>query len=150
MLAVGLSVALSFVLPLALLGGAGSPAFRVVRPAPVALPYVLPPGYAFTPFLVEAPVFDPGPARSVLKPGLDYALVVETGAGRFVLDLDERGARDGANALAWLALHRALDGAPLAEVRARPGLGRALEGAPRAAPTGTHVSRAYLVERAAP
>lgn len=142
-------VALSLVLPVLLLGGTGASDFRVVRPAPVALPYVLPPGYEFTPLLSEAPVFDPGPARPVLRSGRDYALVVETGAGRLVLDLDERGARNGANALAWLALHRALDGRRLAEVRARPGLGRPLEGPSSPPPADTRVSRAYLVERPA-
>lgn len=72
--------------------------------------YYTPKGYTLTPFLSKTPVRKFKDADYVLKDNVDYRAVVETDAGRMVLDLYEDDTPVTVNSFVWLALHHFYDG----------------------------------------
>lgn len=69
-----------------------------------------PAGYTVTPFLSETPVRSFTAAGDVLEPDRDYAAVLDTGAGRMVIDLTEVETPITVNSFVWLSRHRFFDG----------------------------------------
>jgi peptidylprolyl isomerase len=106
-------------LTLALAGCASSPNQPAAPDAAVdaaspdaadALSYYTPTGFLLTPFLSTDPQHSfpsPGPA---IQAGRDYQAVLETDAGRMVLDLLEADTPITVNSFVWLALHHFFDG----------------------------------------
>jgi cyclophilin family peptidyl-prolyl cis-trans isomerase len=100
------------------------PATTTSEPPPTATPpatpetstpaassaFEAPAGYTLTPFLSETPVRNFKEAEFVLKDNTDYAVVMETDAGRMVLDLYEDDTPTTVNSFVWLARHRYYDG----------------------------------------
>src|SRR4051794_6061675 len=72
--------------------------------------YVLPAGTTLTPFLSTEPERTFDAAGTALSPGIDYLAVIETDAGRLVLDLFEEQTPITVNSFVWLALHHFYDG----------------------------------------
>lgn len=85
-------------------------------PEPVVEPaVVLPAGYEQVPSRAEGKtVFER--AEEVLEPGVDYAAVLETSAGRIVIDLLEEQAPRTVNNFVFLALQGFYDGVPFHRV----------------------------------
>jgi cyclophilin family peptidyl-prolyl cis-trans isomerase len=69
-----------------------------------------PKGFTLTPFLSDAPVRSFKAADYVLKDNTDYEAVMETDAGRMVLDLYEDDTPTTVNSFVWLARHHYYDG----------------------------------------
>lgn len=69
-----------------------------------------PAGFAVTPFLSEARVGEFAAASEVLEDGVDYGAVIDTDAGRMVLDLTEVETPITVNSFVWLARHHFFDG----------------------------------------
>jgi cyclophilin family peptidyl-prolyl cis-trans isomerase len=87
-----------------------SPAHDLASPPDLAPPYQIPAGYSLTPFLSDDAVHSfpsPGPAT---EPGRDYQAVLETDAGRIVIDLFESDTPITVNSFVWLTLHHFYDG----------------------------------------
>lgn len=57
-----------------------------------------------------------GAAEQVLEPGLDYRAVLDTSAGRMVIDLEQDRAPATVNNFVFLAVHRYYDGVPFHRV----------------------------------
>lgn len=72
--------------------------------------YYLPPGYTLTPFLSEVAEHTFGGADSVIDAGNDYLAVLETDAGRMVLDLLDQETPITVNSFVFLARHHYFDG----------------------------------------
>ncbi|WP_027893638.1 peptidylprolyl isomerase [Calidithermus chliarophilus] len=70
----------------------------------------VPKGYTLTPYLSAKPVRSFKEAKAVLKPGTDYRAVLETTAGRLVIDLYEAETPRTVNSFVFLALNRYFDG----------------------------------------
>lgn len=113
--------ALLFLLPVALAacsnsGGGGNP---FVTPADLAgaqidaggaAGWYLPTGYSLVPFAGAEAKHDFPMADPVLAKGLDYQAVLETDAGRLVLDLLETQTPNTVNSFVFLTLHHYFDG----------------------------------------
>ena len=100
-----------------LLGSACSPSKSAPPPADLAstddantTPYYLPAGTTLTPFLTSAPERTFSVAGGATQPQRDYLAVMETDAGRMVLDLLEVETPTTVNSFVWLALHHYFDG----------------------------------------
>jgi cyclophilin family peptidyl-prolyl cis-trans isomerase len=74
------------------------------------------PGFTPVPYLSEAPVQRFEAAERVLEPGLDYRAVLETTAGRIVVDLYEARVPRTVDNFVFLALHRFYEGVPFHRV----------------------------------
>jgi peptidylprolyl isomerase len=72
--------------------------------------YFLPAGSTLTPFLSASPEHSFAAAEHVLQPNRDYFAVLETDAGRIVIDLYEDKTPITVNSLVFLALHHYFDG----------------------------------------
>ncbi len=72
--------------------------------------YYLPAGYTLTPFLAPDAQHSFPSADQVLDGAKDYRAVLETDAGRIVLDLLETSAPITANSFVFLSLHHFFDG----------------------------------------
>ncbi len=72
--------------------------------------YYLPNGYSLTPFLSTDAQHSFTMAGSALQPYTDYQAVLETDAGRIVMDLLETDTPITTNSFVWLALHHFFDG----------------------------------------
>jgi cyclophilin family peptidyl-prolyl cis-trans isomerase len=69
-----------------------------------------PAGFTVTPPLSQTPVRTFKEAEYVLKDNTDYQAVIETDAGRMVVDLYEDDTPTTVNSFVWLALHKYYDG----------------------------------------
>ncbi|MBI5515189.1 MAG: peptidylprolyl isomerase [Deltaproteobacteria bacterium] len=67
-------------------------------------------GFTLTPYLSEQPVRMFSGAAPATEPGRDYAAVLETDAGRLVLDLTEAETPTTVNSFVFLARNRYFDG----------------------------------------
>jgi peptidylprolyl isomerase len=72
--------------------------------------YYLPAGYQLVPFLSSTPQYSFSGPDMVLHAGSDYAAVIETDAGRMVLDLLEVQTPITVNSFVFLALNHYFDG----------------------------------------
>lgn len=72
--------------------------------------YYLPKGFKLTPFVSKTPVRSFKEAKYVLKDNTDYRAVVESDAGRMVIDLFEDDTPTTVNSFIWLTLNHYYDG----------------------------------------
>ena len=99
-----------------LFASACSPSKPMQAPADLATddanltPYYLPAGYTLTPFLSDLPERTFPAAGMATQPMRDYLAVMETDAGRMVLDLLETDTPITVNSFVWLTLHHFYDG----------------------------------------
>jgi peptidylprolyl isomerase len=106
-----------FVAALAVAGCSPSNTTPPPNPQPLDLstadappPYDLPAGTTLTPFLSDTPERSFSAAGMATQPGRDYFAVIETDAGRLVLDLLETDTPITVNSFIWLTLHHFYDG----------------------------------------
>ncbi|HZS40374.1 MAG TPA: peptidylprolyl isomerase [Polyangia bacterium] len=72
--------------------------------------YYLPAGFTLTPFLSTDAQHSFTAAGQATQPNKDYQAVLETDAGRIVIDLLETDTPITVNSFVWLALHHFFDG----------------------------------------
>jgi cyclophilin family peptidyl-prolyl cis-trans isomerase len=72
--------------------------------------YYLPKGFKLTPYLTKTPVRSFKEAKYVMKDNTDYQTVIETDAGRMVIDLYEDDTPTTVNSFIWLTLNHYYDG----------------------------------------
>ena len=106
------ALALALFAPLAACGGAGSARLDGGAGSDVAqgADYYAPPGYSLVPFRSAGGRHSFPAAEMVLEPGRDYLAVLDTTAGRIVLDLLEAQTPTTVNSFAFLALNHYFDG----------------------------------------
>jgi cyclophilin family peptidyl-prolyl cis-trans isomerase len=78
--------------------------------AMAASAYYLPKGFKLTPFVSKTPVRSFKEAKYVMKDNIDYQTVIETDAGRMVIDLFEDDTPTTVNSFIWLTLNHYYDG----------------------------------------
>jgi peptidylprolyl isomerase len=78
--------------------------------ADMAVSYDPPAGWTLTPFLSTAREGSFSAAGNALTAGRDYAAVLDTDAGRIVIDLSQTETPTTVNSFVWLALHHYYDG----------------------------------------
>ena len=93
--------------------GCGAPSSKVnddaLAPAVVG-GYYMPAGYTLVPYLSDSPMHQFAAADKVLDIGKDYLAVVETDAGKIVIDLFESKTPITVNSFVFLTLHHYFDG----------------------------------------
>jgi cyclophilin family peptidyl-prolyl cis-trans isomerase len=72
--------------------------------------YYLPKGFKMTPFVSKTPVRSFKESKYVMKDNIDYQTVIETDAGRMVIDLFEDDTPTTVNSFIWLTLNHYYDG----------------------------------------
>src|SRR5438094_3029966 len=72
--------------------------------------YYTPNGFTLTPFLSTDAQHTFSAAGQATQPNKDYQAVIETDAGRIVIDLLEADTPITVNSFVWLALHHYFDG----------------------------------------
>jgi cyclophilin family peptidyl-prolyl cis-trans isomerase len=72
--------------------------------------YYLPKGFKLTPFVSKTPVRSFKEDKYVIKDNIDYQTIIETDAGRMVIDLYEDDTPRTVNSFIWLTLNHYYDG----------------------------------------
>jgi cyclophilin family peptidyl-prolyl cis-trans isomerase len=81
-----------------------------MTPTSSMIAYYLPKGFKLTPFISKKPVRSFKESKYIIKDNTDYQAVIETDAGRMVIDLYEDDTPTTVNSFIWLTLNHYYDG----------------------------------------